>query len=88
MSAIALRRGCRVNPPWREFVVANSNDPWGDGGGRTEESQVATGLMASPEASLDFLQRLSFPDILRHKRHCRWQAHGQASARGAIGAGC
>jgi hypothetical protein len=34
--------------------VDNSNDPWGDAGDRTEESQVATSLTASPEASLDF----------------------------------
>jgi hypothetical protein len=34
--------GCRANPPSREFVVDNSNDPRGDAGVRTEESQVAT----------------------------------------------
>jgi hypothetical protein len=49
-----LDGGCRANPPWREFVVDNSNDPWGDAAGRTEESQVATRSTTAPEPSLDF----------------------------------
>jgi hypothetical protein len=56
------------NPSWCEFVVDSSNDPRGDAGGRTEESQVATGSTASPEASLDLFYNASgFPDSLKQK---------------------
>ena len=48
--------------------MENSNDPRGDAERPTEESQVATSLTASPEASLEFPNASGFPDSLRRKR--------------------
>jgi hypothetical protein len=52
--------------------VDNSNDRWGDAGGRTKESQVVTSSPASPEPSLDFLQRLWFSRQGQAEAAARW----------------
>jgi hypothetical protein len=67
LAAAATRRGCRVNPAWRDAAVEISNKPAVSAVGVTAERDgwgqliIAVGDIHTAE---------SFPDSLRQRRQC------------------